>query len=234
MFFRKCLVAGALAAAASLTACQEEAPWTGVGIVEFDRSRFEQLPLRPGSYIGQWAMRGANIFSNEYMELRPDSTFYYQQGNCLSHVYSMGTWKKVGNVIVLDSYERFAQPWQPPGYKMVRIAAKQGAAPVGVALQEEGVPTSDTNSNPLAFAGGKLELSKIAIAGNFTSIEYSKTGRDTTHVYLKQQALQLIDNTLCAVSTGDWLGRKFEWRNPGLPVIRSTSSGLPLTGLPTD
>jgi hypothetical protein len=80
---------------------QQDKTTTQASETEMHESTFEKLSKT-------WAYVSDNMYSFGSLNLKADSTFLYEFGGCLGTTYSAGKWTLQGNMIVLNSYEKYA------------------------------------------------------------------------------------------------------------------------------
>ncbi len=184
----------------SLVACQEEEPWTRVGLL-YDH----QPPKRQEvSFAGDWVSASGSVWVSNILDLKADSTFEYVSASCLGTIYSAGTWRKMNNVIVLNSYDRYARqkpaPAPPPNY-----AAFDEPIDVSVDEPAEELPvTADTATDAIPVHPAKWKMPGLttAFVGTVKVVipDVGSLQADTAYATFNNAIIVLQGDSLCPVN----------------------------------
>jgi hypothetical protein len=136
-----------------------------------------------------WLYVSDNIYVHGRIELKADSTFYYESGGCLGVIYSAGKWTLQGNTIVLNTVESYEPKTvnTPPPY----IDIKRGKS------MTHATSSSSTGSETLT----------LNVSPSSTSITSCNTFlSDSCFVYIKDRVLIFENDTLYELN--DFMGSR--------------------------
>lgn len=147
------------------------------------KDKIQQTPFENLSKT--WVCVSGNMYSFGSLTLKTDSTFLYEYGGCLGTTYSAGKWTLQGNMIVLNSDEKYAPK---PEELIVPVAEAQQE------IQEETTAPADTlvpgkalKTFTLTYVPPKEVVASVT-TGNLLS--------DSSFTYIKDRVLILEQDTL--------------------------------------